>query len=91
MKEKYKLLKSIKENKEKSPVLLERLEKAMLLQDMFPDKLFPITVQISTVYPHTLESAKATFTFGDKTKTVIPAVDVDKRFIPESLLNKEEQ
>ena len=88
MKEKYKLLESLREAEEKNSVLIEKLEKAMLLEDMFPDKQFPIKVQISTVYPHTLESAKATFTFGDKTTAVIPAIEIDTSFLPEDLLNK---
>ena len=90
MKEKYELLESIREAEEKKSVLMEKLEKAMILEDMFPDRPFPVKVQISTVYPHTLESAKATFTFGDKTKTVVPATEIDTRFLPEDLLNKKE-
>ena len=88
MKEKYKLLESLREAEEKKSVLIEKLEKAMLLEDMFPDKQFPIKVQISTVYPHTLESAKATFIFGDKTTTVMPAVEIDTRFLSKDFLNK---
>ena len=88
MKEKYKLLESLREAEEKKSVLIEKLKKAMLLEDMFPDSPFPIKVQISTVYPHTLESAKAIFTFGDKTTAVIPAIEIDTSFLPEDLLNK---
>ena len=90
MKAKYKLLEKIRENEERKTVLMKNLEKAMLLEDMFPNKQFPIKIQISTVYPHTIESAKATFTFGDKTVVVRPATEIDMRFLPENLLIKKE-
>ena len=90
MKEKYELLKSIREAEEKKSVLMEKLEKAMLLEDMFPDKSFPIKLSWVSVYPHDVESAKALITFGDETTTTIPAKELDERLLPEYLLNKKE-
>ena len=85
---KYELLKNIKEAEKRKSILMEKLEKAMLLKDMFPNKPFPVKMQISSIYPHTYKSTQVTFTFNDKTTVIMPAAKVDKRFLPEDLKNK---
>jgi|SaaInlV_130m_DNA_2_1039683.scaffolds.fasta_scaffold17424_4 hypothetical protein len=86
---KYEVLEMVKELRNLQFDELENLGKSMMLEDMFPDKPFPVKIEVSggnIEKPY--ELATAYFTFADGSVENIKLMEVSKKLWPQELINQ---
>ncbi len=84
-KTKYEIVENIRRLRALQLIELENLEKSMILEDMFPDKSFPIKMQVTG---RSYNEASAIFEFADKTKQKLSLIEVSKKLWPEELIDQ---
>jgi len=88
-KTKHEVLENIKRLRNLQLIELEKLGKSMTLEDMFPDKPFPMKMKVvGRAGDKPYELATAYFTFADKTEKQMNLTRVPKKLWPERVLNQ---